>query len=100
VSAHLEPAVAVGHTVALATIVGAINGTLPALATIFAIIFYLVQIWESRTVQGWVRGKAVAQAAETADALLKVNEAKRNVERAAEEVVAVTLAHEPLPPPE
>jgi len=89
----LEPAVIVGHAVSLATILGAASGVLTPLATLFAVVFYAIQIYESRTIQALLHGKAAVQQAETAAALLKVNDARRNVQKAAEQVVAVALAH-------
>lgn len=40
---------------AAAAIVATIAGYLPAIAALAAIIWYAVQIWESKTVQKWVR---------------------------------------------
>jgi hypothetical protein len=37
------------------TVVGAVAGYLPPIAAVFAIIWYLIQIYESRTVQGWLK---------------------------------------------
>lgn len=48
----------VTHTadgISAAAIVGAAMGYLPAFAALAAIIWYCVQIWESKSVQKWVR---------------------------------------------
>lgn len=39
--------------VSLGAIVGALSGLLPPLAGLAAIIWYVVQIWESKTCQKW-----------------------------------------------
>ena len=77
--AHLEPGLVVAHAASLATIVAAVSGILPAVATLFAILFYLVQIWESRTVQSWFRGKPALQRLETIQATKTVTDAQTNL---------------------
>lgn len=37
-------------------IIGTLANLLPPLAALAGLIWYVVQIWESKTVQGWVRG--------------------------------------------
>lgn len=49
---------AINHSVdglSAAAIVGAFMGYLPALAGLAGLIWYAIQIWESKTVQKWVR---------------------------------------------
>ncbi len=92
-SAHLEPAVVVGHTVSLATIAAALSGALPAVATLFAILFYVVQLWESKTVQGWVHGHKAVQKTETAAAVLDVGKAQAKLVEATAAAVAVEIKH-------
>lgn len=41
-------------TVSAGAIIGAILGLLPALAALGAIVWYLIQIYESRTFQHWI----------------------------------------------
>jgi hypothetical protein len=41
------------HTVSIGAIVGAIRGDLPEIAAVVALSWYVLQIWESRTVQSW-----------------------------------------------
>lgn len=41
-------------TVSALAIVGAFAGLLPPLAALGALIWYTIQIWESKTVQGWI----------------------------------------------
>ena len=41
----------------IVTVVGALVDVLPAIAALFTIIWTGIRIWESDTVQGWVRKK-------------------------------------------
>lgn len=45
----------IGHTLSSAAIVGTIFGLFPPIAAVAAFIWYMVQLWESKTVQRWVR---------------------------------------------
>lgn len=44
---------AIGHAVSLAAILGTIAGLLPAIATILAIGWYAIAIYESKTMKRW-----------------------------------------------
>lgn len=44
-----------GHAVSFATLIGALAGVLPALAALGAVIWYGVSIYETKTVQRWLR---------------------------------------------
>ncbi len=46
-----------GNLVSASAIVGAIAGWLPALAAIVGLIWYLIQIFESATVQRWTAAR-------------------------------------------
>ena len=48
-----SPATMAGHACALGVVLGALIGWLPAIATAFAIIWYVFAIWETKTVQNW-----------------------------------------------
>lgn len=48
-------------TASAGTIVGYFLGWLPHFAGILAVIWYCLQIWESVTVQGWLRRRALAK---------------------------------------
>lgn len=50
-----EQAKAVGDVLSLGTVVSALLGWLPAIAALFTIIWTGIRIWETRTVQGWVK---------------------------------------------
>ncbi len=52
-----------GNGTAAAAIVGTFVGWLPALAALIAGCWYLVQIYESKTVQVWVRDRRVRKLA-------------------------------------
>lgn len=55
---HSNPFVAVADVAAALTVVGAILQYVPAVAALFAILWYSILIWESDTVRGWTgRGK-------------------------------------------
>lgn len=43
------------HMISAAAIAGTMAGILPPLAALVAIIWYAIQIWESRTVQEWFK---------------------------------------------
>lgn len=53
--AHERVISVTGDVVSAGAIVGALMGLLPALAGVAAIIWYAIQIWESKTVQKHVR---------------------------------------------
>ena len=50
-----------GHGLSLLAIVGAILGMIPALAAVLAVIFYVIQIWESKTVREWLKKRRLAK---------------------------------------
>ena len=89
---ELEPAVIVGHIGSLATIAGALNGALPAVATLFAILFYIVQIWESKTVQAWRMGRQSTVKIQSDAAMDKVTSAQAELGHAAEHIAAAAAA--------
>jgi hypothetical protein len=41
----------------LVTVVGTLVDVLPAIAAIFTIIWTAIRIYETKTVQGWIKGK-------------------------------------------
>jgi uncharacterized protein (DUF2062 family) len=45
------------HAVSATIALGAIAGVLPPLAALVAILWYAIQIWESKTVQNWFKRK-------------------------------------------
>lgn len=45
--------VAFGHAVSLAALLGSIAGLLPAVASVLAIGWYLIAIYESKTMKRW-----------------------------------------------
>lgn len=45
--------VAFGHAVSLAALLGSIAGLLPAVASVLAIGWYLIAIYESKTMKSW-----------------------------------------------
>jgi len=47
----------VGHLVSAGAILGAIVGYLPAIAALVGVVWYLVQLYESNTVQRYLRGR-------------------------------------------
>ena len=53
---HLpDPALAVPQTASILAIIAAVIGWLPAIVAIVPAIYYGVLIWESKTVQGWLK---------------------------------------------
>jgi len=53
-----EPARHFSHIldwVSAGAVIGSIAGILPPIAAVFAIIWYCIQIYESKTVQNWIR---------------------------------------------
>ncbi len=52
---HVKVLTHVADTISAGAILGTFVGLLPPLAAFVATIWYLVQIWESATVQKWVR---------------------------------------------
>lgn len=49
----MRPAAILGDFASVLAILGAIGGYLPPIAALIAVLWYLLQIWESQTVQGW-----------------------------------------------
>jgi len=41
------------HVASAGAIIGAVRGDLPEIAAVVALLWYAVQLWESKTVQGW-----------------------------------------------
>ncbi len=52
---HLKALTHVADTISAGAILGTFAGYLPPLAALVATVWYIVQIWESHTVQKWVR---------------------------------------------
>lgn len=53
---HHQLALIAADAVSAAAILGAFTGILPPLAALGALVWYCVQVWESDTVQTWVKG--------------------------------------------
>lgn len=49
---QLKPA---GDVTSIGFIVGAMGGWLPAIAALLAIIWWMIRIYETKTVQGWIK---------------------------------------------
>ena len=53
------------------TIVGAAIGYVPAFAALVALVWYIIQISESKTIQAWIKGRRVRKLAKLkAEAIL------------------------------
>lgn len=50
-----EQAKAIGDVFSVGTVVGSLMGWLPAIAAIFTIVWTAIRIWETKTVQGWLK---------------------------------------------
>lgn len=61
----------------ITAILGTFMGVLPALAALGALCWYVVQIWESKTVQGWWRQRR--QRKRSLERLSKVTYTKRRI---------------------
>jgi hypothetical protein len=46
---------AIGDTASVATVVGTLSGYMPSLAALFTIIWTAIRIYETDTVQGWIK---------------------------------------------
>lgn len=47
------------HVISMGAIVGALTGMLPVLSAVGALVWYILQIWETKTVQSlWTKHKA------------------------------------------
>lgn len=44
-----------GHVISTGAVIGSVAGWLPPISAFVALIWYLISIWETETVQGWVR---------------------------------------------
>lgn len=47
----------VGNTASIGAVVSTVFGWLPPVAAFIAVVWYVIQIYESDTVQSWVRGR-------------------------------------------
>lgn len=68
------------------TIIAAFIGYLPAIAAAVALCWYLIQIWESRTIQHWVQNRAMVRKAKKI-ARLKAREKVISAQLAALETI-------------
>lgn len=51
-----HPALAlVGNLLSISAIAGAVMGIVPPIATVASLIWFCLEIWESETVQKWIR---------------------------------------------
>lgn len=55
--ANVETAKHVVDAVSVLTVVGALVDILPSIAAGFTIIWTGIRIWETKTIQSWIRGK-------------------------------------------
>jgi hypothetical protein len=53
----------IGHTLSGAALVGSIIGWFPGVAAVVALLWYGIQIYESKTYQAWKRGRRLRQMA-------------------------------------
>ena len=74
-----------GHTISPAAIIGSALGWFPGIAAAVALVFYLLQIYESATVQSWLHNRRLRKIA-----LYKIRMATLE----AEELKAVARKHE------
>jgi len=54
-----------GHVISIVAVIGSLAGLLPAIAGLAGLIWYCVQLYESKTVQHWLRtrrSRRIAQA--------------------------------------
>jgi hypothetical protein len=82
------PVTYVADIVSAGAIVGTILGYLPFIAAFFGLVWYLIQIWESRTVQHWWRNRVEVKRAKK---LVKLR-AREKVLVAKIEALALTRA--------
>lgn len=50
-----EVAKNVVDAVSLATVIGTLSNMLPSIAALFSIIWSIIRIYESKTIQGWIK---------------------------------------------
>lgn len=61
---HLPPPIhVVGDVVSAGAVIGSFLGYLPVAVAFIALIWYIIQIWESRTVQHWWRNRQLIRKA-------------------------------------
>ena len=49
------------HLASLGAIMGTMMGSMPEAAAFIAFLWYIIQIWESKTIQGWVHHATPAE---------------------------------------
>ena len=85
----------IGHIVSLFALTGSMFGLLPAIAGVAALAWYVIQIWESRTVQEWAQRrnhrKILQYAAKLAALQLKTEAHQARITLKAEAVVAANV---------
>lgn len=50
-----ETAKTVGDVLSITTVVGTLAQVLPSIAAIFTIVWTVIRIYETKTVQGWIK---------------------------------------------
>jgi len=60
------------HTASIGTFVGTVSGYLPVFLALIPAIYYLILIYESRTVQHWVANRKMKKAAQKVKDATKV----------------------------
>jgi hypothetical protein len=50
-----EAAKTVGDVLSITTVVGTLAQVLPSIAAIFTIVWTVIRIYETKTVQGWIK---------------------------------------------
>ena len=58
---NIHPDRLAGDVVSFFALIGVFIGFLPAIASLGALAWYGIQIWESKTVQGWRKKKHVSE---------------------------------------
>lgn len=56
-SEHHDTAKHLVDGLSLVTVVGTLVDVLPSIAALFTIIWTVIRIWETKTVQGWIGNK-------------------------------------------
>ena len=62
-SSPLHPIAVLADLISAGAILGTIAGDLPYVAAVAGLIWYLIQIWESRTIQHWWRNRQMVRKA-------------------------------------
>ena len=69
-----------GHVISIIAVVGSLAGLLPAIAGLAGLIWYCVQLYESKTIQNWLRTRRARKIARHVMAIQKLEAEDKRID--------------------